>query len=288
MGKSGQVGFELNRALEPLGKLIAPDRNLLDLTNPDSICRIINGCKPDIIVNARGFTIVDDAESQADLAMKINATAPGVIAEAAKHNGALLLHFSSTYVFDGTKRTPYTENDMPNPLNTYGRSKLQGENAVVASGAPYIILRANWVYSKRRRNFALTILKAAREQSELHIVTDQIGTPTWALDYADATLRLLQNPSKLRENQGIYHLSAESQCSRMAWAERLLAHANAATGKSRGWATLHPTTSAEYPLPAVRPLYTVTSNRKIVQTFGISMPVWCDRIEAFVQTLPMS
>ncbi len=286
IGKTGQVGFELERALNPLGRLIAPDRSLLDLTDPDSILRVIEDCKPDAVVNACGFTMVDDAESQAALTMQLNAIGPGIVAEAAKRAGAVLLHFSSTYVFDGTKRTPYTEDDIPNPVNTYGYSKLQGENAIVASGASYIILRANWVYSTRRRNFALTMLKAAREQSELRVVTDQVGTPTWAFDYAEATAELLRNPAKLRENPGIYHLSAESQCTRMTWAETLVASARTVSGMALGWAALHPTISAEYPLPAVRPLYTVTSNRKIAQTFGISMPAWNDRTEAFVRTLP--
>ena len=285
IGKTGQVGFELERALAPLGQLVAPDRAELDLTDADSIRRFLLATKADVIVNAAGFTIVDDAEAQPDLAMQLNATAPGIIAESAKKTGALLVHYSTTFVFDGTKQTPYTEDDTPNPLNTYGRTKLAGERAVMAGDGKYIILRANWVYSARRRNFALAMLKAAREKPELHMVADQIGSPTWARDYADATAELLKHPGLSRDSAGIYHLSAQSQCSRMAWAQKLIDTAKTVSGIHDGWATLRPTTSAQYPLPAPRPLYTVTSNQKIEAAFGIRMPMWEDRMEAFVRTL---
>lgn len=285
IGKTGQVGTELAYTLRPLGKLVAPTRAELDLENPDSIRSVIHEIRPNVIVNAGGFTIVDDAESQADLALQLNAVAPEIIAKSALQVGALLVHFSTTFVFDGEKLKPYTEDDTPNPVNTYGRTKLAGERAVIASGVQHIILRANWVYSAWRTNFALAMLKSARERPALSVVTDQIGSPTWARDYANATAAMLKDTSRLRENPGIYHLSAQSYCSRMEWAQKLIARAKSVSGDGAGWAKLHPTTTAQYPLPASRPRYTVTNNRKIEETFGISMPLWEDRVDAFLRTL---
>jgi len=285
LGKTGQVGFELERTLAPLGQLLAPGRGELDLTDADSIRRFVLATKADVIVNAAGFTIVDAAESQAGLAMQLNATAPGIIAECAEEIGAVLVHYSTTFVFDGTKHSPYTEEDAPNPVNAYGRSKLAGERAVIAACKRHLILRANWVYSARRTNFALTMLKLAREKPELEIVNDQIGSPTWARDYATATATLLGNTARLREHPGIYHLCAESHCTRLQWAEKLIACAKAACGTDAGWAKLRPTTTARYPHIAPRPLNTVTSNRKIRETFDIRMPAWEERIESFLRTL---
>ena len=285
-GKTGQVGFELERALSPNCCLLAPSHAEADLTNADAIRTLINSTKPDVIVNAAGFTIVDAAEKQSDLVMQLNATAPGIIAECAEQCGALLIHYSTTFVFDGTRREPYTETDAPNPVNTYGRSKLAGERAIMAACRQHLILRANWVYSARRTNFALAILKLAREKQDLDIVDDQLGSPTWATDYAEATARLISDPDSLREKPGIYHMSAQSYCSRMQWAQKLIACAQARSGSTAGWATLRPTTTAQYPHPAPRPLYTVTNNHKIEEAFGIRMPVWEDRIQPFLQTLP--
>lgn len=284
-GKTGQVGFELEHALGSVCRLIAPGHAEADLTDADAVRALIKNAKPDVIVNAAGFTIVDAAESQTDLAMQLNAAVPGIIAECAEQYAAVLIHYSTTFVFDGTRRTPYTEADTPNPVNAYGRSKLAGEHAVMAACRRHLILRANWVYSARRTNFALAMLKLAREKPELEIVNDQIGSPTWARDYAAATARLIADEGSLRENPGIYHLSAQSHCSRMQWAQKLIACARAMPGNEKCWATLRPTTTAQYPHPAPRPLYTVTSNQKIEAAFGIRMPVWEDRIETFFRTL---
>lgn len=285
IGKTGQVGFELERALAPLGRLVAPDRAELDLTSADSIRRAVKAAKPDIIVNAGGFTIVDAAESEPELAMQLNGVAPGILAECAAETDALLIHYSTTFVFDGTKSTPYHEEDEPNPLNAYGRSKLFGERAVMAAGGKSLILRASWVYSDRRTNFVLAMLKLARSKPELKVVDDQIGAPTWARDYADATAALLAKPDRLREAPGIYHLSAQSYCSRLQWAQRVIEGAKKCSGTATGWAELLPTTTALYPHPARRPLYTATSNKKIAQEFGLMMPKWDERIVPFLKTL---
>jgi len=285
IGKTGQVGFELERALVPLGRLVAPDRAGLDLTSADSIRQAVKSIRPDIIVNAGGFTIVDAAESESDLAMQLNGVAPGILAECAAENDALLIHYSTTFVFDGTKDTPYTEKDTPNPLNAYGRSKLAGEQAVMAVGGKSLILRASWVYSDRRTNFVLAMLKLARAKPELKIVDDQIGAPTWARDYADATAALLADTGRLRDAPGIYHLSAQSYCSRLQWAQRVIDGAKKCSGIATGWAELLPTTTALYPHPAPRPLYTATNNQKIEHAFGLKMPAWDERVDAFMPTL---
>lgn len=285
IGKTGQVGFELERALAPLGQLVAPDRAGLDLTSADSIRRAVKSAQPDIIVNAGGFTIVDAAESDPDLAMQLNGVAPGILAECAAETDALLIHYSTTFVFDGTKNTPYTEEDAPNPVNAYGRSKLAGERAVMAAGGKSLILRASWVYSDRRTNFVLAMLKLARAKPELKVVDDQIGAPTWARDYADATAALLADPARLREAPGIYHLSAQSYCSRLQWAQRVIEGAKKYSGLATGWAELLPTTTALYPHPAPRPLYTATSNQNVEQAFGLTLPAWDERVDAFMPTL---
>jgi len=284
-GKTGQVGHELLRALAPLGKLIAPDRAQMDLTDADSIRRVIRDARPDVIVNAAGFTIVDQAETQPGLAMQLNGMAPGIIAETAKRIGALLIHYSTTFVFDGHKREPYTENDAPQPINAYGRSKLAGEQAIIDCGGDYVILRANWVYSARRNNFALTILKLAREKKELAIVDDQVGSPTWARAYAETTAELVRQAGRVREHGGIYHLSASDYCTRFQWANKLIETAQALSGEHTGWARLRPTTTAEYPLPAARPLNTVTNNDKIRTLLGIQMLPWNEQLEAFLLDL---
>jgi len=174
-GRTGQVGAELEQTLPALGEVIATDRSALDLASADQIRRAVREAKPDVIVNAAAYTAVDKAESEPELAMRINGEAPGILAEEAKQLDALLLHFSTDYVFDGTKATPYVERDLPNPLNTYGRSKLAGEGAVVASGCRHLILRTGWVYSMRGQNFLMTILPLARDRPALRVVSDQVG-----------------------------------------------------------------------------------------------------------------
>lgn len=285
IGQTGQVGLELLRSLSPLGTVIAPNRRELDLADPDSIMSCVRATRPGIIVNAGGFTIVDAAEKDPALAMKLNGVAAGILAECARDCDALLVHFSTTFVFDGTKDSPYLEADPTNPVNAYGRSKLSGEQAILAVGGQHLILRASWVYSHRRSNFALAILRLGRRHDRLSIVEDQSGSPTWARDYAAATAEILRQPDTAREASGIYHLSAASHCTRFQWAMRLMEDASRLGPSPWRWPEIFPTNSTAYPHIAARPLYTVTDNRKIEETFGLRMPSWDARIDPFLRTV---
>ena len=284
-GRTGQVGWELQRTLAPLGRVIALDRTRLDLVNSDSIRRVIRDASPDIIVNAAGYTTVDKAESEPDLAMHVNAVAPGVMAEEARRIDALLVHYSTDYVFDGARPTPYVEEDAPNPLNIYGTSKLEGERAIATSGCAHLILRASWIYSARGTNFVLTMLRLARERKELAVVDDQIGSPTWARTLAESTAELLCKIRQPKEEKGIYHLSANGYASRFDFAKRILEMAREISRENTGWASLRPITTAEYPLPAARPLNCATSKDRIKRVFGIEMPGWEVQLQSCLKEL---
>ena len=281
-GKTGQVGWELQHSLAPLGRVIALDRTQMDLTHPDSVRRAIRDAAPDIIVNAAGYTAVDKAESEPGLAMQVNAVAPGVMAEEARRLNALLVHYSTDYVFDGKSPAPYTEVDEPNPLNTYGKSKLEGERAIAASGCTHLILRISWIYSDRGTNFVLTMLKLAREREVLAVVDDQIGSPTWARTLAQTSAELLGKVRRIQEESGIYHLSAAGYTSRYDFAKKIIEIARQLSSEKEGWATVRPITNAEYPLPAKRPLNAATSKEKIKRTFAIEMAPWQVQLTAFM------
>ena len=281
-GKNGQVGWELQRTLATLGEVIAVDRLAMDLANPDSIRATIQAIKPDLIVNAAAYTAVDKAESEADLAMAINGVAPGIMAEEAKRLGAGMIHYSTDYVFDGSKTTPYIEADPPRPINVYGRTKLAGEQAVQAVGGAHLIFRTSWVYGLRGRNFLLTILRLAKERDELRIVDDQFGAPTWSRMIAEATAQVLaqcfspltSNVSLLTEQSGLYHLTAAGQTSWHGFTKAILeelARSPLATPHSP---KLTPITTPEYPLPAPRPLYSVLANHKLTQAMDLALPAW--------------
>ena len=283
IGKTGQVGYYLLQSLAPLGEVIAPDRTELDLTRGDSIRAAIREARPHFIVNAGGWTIVDQAEREPGLAMQVNGTAPGIMAEEARRCGALFVHYSTVFVFDGTKQQPYVEEDAPKPVNSYGRSKLAGERAIAAAGGHYLILRASWTYSRRRSNFPLALLKSAREKKELAIVDDQVGSPTWARAYAESTAEMVKQSDRLRERSGLYHLSSEGETTRYDWARKIIELAKEYTGESSGWASLRPIPSSEYPHVAPRPLHTVLINDKFHAAFGIRMSNWEDQLRAFMQ-----
>ena len=274
IGKNGQVGWELQNTLAPLGSVIALDRTQMDLTQPDAIRNTIRAASPDIIVNAAGYTAVDRAEKEPDLAQQINAVAPGVIAEEAKRIDALLIHYSTDYVFDGTHATPYTEEDQPNPVNTYGKSKLAGEQAITAVGGAHLILRTSWIYSARGANFVLTMLRLARERKEIAVVNDQIGSPTAARELAKTTAELLGKLSGPDIQSGVFHLSASGYCSRFEFALEIVEAAKRLSGEQAGWAIVRATTTEYYPLPAARPLNASTSKARIKRVFGVEMPAW--------------
>lgn len=277
VGANGQVGWELQRALAPLGQVIALDRAGMDLSDPDSVRRAIREAGPAIIVNAAAYTAVDKAESETELAMCINGIAPGVMAEEAARTGALLVHYSTDYVFDGTKDAPYLENDATNPLNSYGRSKLAGETAIRASGARHLIFRTSWVYSARGSNFVRTMLRLARERNELRIVSDQVGAPTWARSIADLTGRILKvycgNPDRREGFGGVYHLAARGAVSWHGFAEAIFAYAKSLNARFKA-PTLVPIQASEYPLPARRPANSRLNTSKLKAAFGIVPPLW--------------
>ena len=277
-GKVGQVGWELRRTLAPLGPLACVDFPEVDLTQPDSIRKWIQDTSPEIIVNAAAYTAVDKAESEPVLATKINGEAPGIMAEEAKRRGALLVHYSTDYVFDGTKATPYVEEDRPNPLSAYGRSKLAGDTAIQQVGGRHLIFRLCWVYGPRGSNFLLTMRRLAREQETLRVVRDQVGCPTTSRLIAEATaLALAQahRPDRAARCTGVYHLCCSGQASWHDFARAIVDQMPAAERKCR---TVEAITAAEYPTPAKRPAYSVMSCAKLQRTFGLALPDWRDAL----------
>ena len=262
-GANGQVGWELQRLFPAIADVVATDRSGLDLGDEDSIRRAVRAAEPDVIFNAAAYTAVDRAEREADQAFRINAVAPGILAEEGKRCGALLVHYSTDYVFDGAKRAPYVETDTPNPLNIYGRSKLEGERAIALAGGRYLILRTSWVYGLRGRNFLRAILAKAEKGEPLSVVQDQIGAPTWCRAIAQATATLLKNSRP----QGIYHLTAGGETSWYGFAREILRAAHLEV-------LLQPVSTAAYGAMAQRPRYSLLSNAKIRAECGISLSPW--------------
>jgi dTDP-4-dehydrorhamnose reductase len=287
-GKTGQVGWELQTALAPLGTVIALDRSGMELANPDSIRRAIRDAKPEVIINAAAYNNVDRAESEPELAMQVNGLAPGIMAEEANRLGAILIHYSTDYVFDGELDRPYLEEDPPNPVNTYGKSKLAGERAIEAVGGQYLILRTSWVYSARGSNFVLTVLRLAREKPELVMVDDHTGSPTWARALATATAQLLRRKELIRQHSGVYHLAASGHASRFEFTRAIIDIMKEVSGIPNGWASVKPTTSDQFPLPAKRPRNPVIGMDKIERVYGISMPHWRDQLSTFLRELAVS
>ena len=282
-GKNGQIGGELEKTLADLGEVTALDRQAMDLSRPDAIREQIRRLRPDIIVNAAAYTAVDQAESELELAMAVNASAPAIMAEEAQRLGAVLVHYSTDYVFDGKKSTPYVEQDAPNPLGVYGRSKLAGEQAICAQAARYLIFRTAWVYDAHGKNFLNTIRRVGEQRSELAIVDDQIGAPTWSRDIAQATARAIAlymaHPAAQQLN-GVYHMSARGQTSWFGFAQAAAKHGLFTTLVHAP--TLRAIRSAEFPSTAQRPMYSVLSNAKLHATFGIELPDWETSLRQFM------
>lgn len=282
LGDTGQLGWELRRALPPLGEVSSLDFPRLDLSQPESVRAVIREVSPQVIVNATAYTAVDRAESEPAIAMAINGYAPGIMAEEARELEAVLIHYSTDYAFDGRKEGPYVEEDPPNPINMYGESKLAGERAIQATGGSYLILRTSWVYSLRRPSFVTKVLEWAGEQPELRIVDDQVSGPTWARMLAEVTAQLLARESRedfasLRESAGIYHLAGSGHASRYEWAQAIVEYARA-KGEIAVKQIL-PARSEEFPTPAQRPALTMLDCTRFERTFGLRLPGWEEALQ---------
>ena len=289
-GSSGQVGWELTRSLMPLGEVIALERTQCDLSRPETIPSVVQAIKPDIIVNAAAYTAVDKAEEEEVLATTINGTSAGVLAEEAKKRSALFIHYSTDYVFDGTKQTPYTEEDMPNPINAYGRSKFVGEKAIAQSECDHLILRTTWVYAARGKNFLKTMLRLAQERDELSIVADQYGAPTWARNIADVTAHVLVAAQQERQagefTPSTYHLCASGKTTWHGFTSAIIARARqlATTGSIKTEIVL-PIATEDYPLPAQRPKNSQMDPSSLIASFGLTMPEWHRAVELCIDEI---
>jgi dTDP-4-dehydrorhamnose reductase len=276
-GRDGQVGWELARSLKRLGEVIATGRGELELAEPDSIRRIVREVKPQVIVNAAAYTAVDKAESEPQIAMRINGEAPGILAEEAKRLDALLVHYSTDYVFDGTNTVPYKEADTPNPLSVYGRSKLEGEKSVRAAGCRALTLRTSWIYAARGRNFVQTILGKARQGAPLRVVDDQNGCPTWAHDVALLTATLL---SLDEVPDGLFHAASMGTAT---WFQVAVAAVRLA-GLD---VPITPIRTAEYPTAAVRPSYSVLDSSLLPRIASVAaIGDWRARLAACLGAAP--
>ncbi len=284
IGQHGQVSQALQQQLHDLGELIVLGRDQLDLANPEQIRQQIRAQRPHLIINAAAHTAVDLAESEPDAAFAINAIAPGVLAEEAKALGIPLIHYSTDYVFDGSKPAPYTEADPPNPLSIYGQSKLAGERAIAAVGGEYLILRTSWVYSNHGKNFLLTMQRLLQEKPHMRIVADQIGAPTWAGTIAASTRALIERWQAGKPGQwGIYHLTAQGETSWFGFAEAI-GHQLRAQGKA--CAELEAIASSAYPTPAKRPLNSRLDCSHLQQQWHVSQLQWQDALRECLAQQP--
>ena len=282
LGKYGQLGWELHRCLAPLGEIVAVDYPEINLLELDELGALIREERPEVIVNATAYTAVDQAEIEPEVALAINSLAPGRLAELAKENNSALIHYSTDYVFDGSKGSPYFESDIPNPLGVYGSSKLGGEQAIVDVDPAYFIFRTSWVYSLRRDSFVTKVLSWSRAQSDLRIVDDQISNPTWCRSLAEATGLILARAGKkpagwINERRGLYHLAGDGHASRLDWAKLILdldpQH------EQQIVASIEAAKTSEYPTPAERPLFSALNCDKFADTFSMRLPKWQDALE---------
>ncbi|MBI3053599.1 MAG: dTDP-4-dehydrorhamnose reductase [Betaproteobacteria bacterium] len=293
LGCNGQVGWELQRSLAPLGAVVALDFPAIKLEQFETLRAVVRKNAPHLIVNAAAYTAVDKAESEPDAAATVNSQAVGVLAEEAKKLGALLVHYSTDYVFDGSKPGSYTEDDAPNPISVYGRTKLEGDRAIHASGCKHLIFRTSWVYAARGGNFARTILRLAGERDELKIVADQIGAPTSAELIADVTALCVglatHCPERFAAADGIYNLVASGETSWHNYAQFVVANA-ARLGLPLKLASgsIRPIATSEYPLPAARPLNSRLATGKLNRVFGIELPHWQIHLERVIAELVAS
>ncbi len=285
IGKVGQVGWELRRTLAPLATVVCVDYPEVDLTEPDSIRKWVRDVQPQLVINAAAYTAVDKAETESELAMKINGVAPGLLAEEAKRLGAGLIHYSTDYVYDGAKGAAYVEEDVPNPLSAYGRSKLAGDQAIQQVDGGYLIFRLCWVYGARGNNFLRTITRLAYERETLRVVRDQVGCPTWSRMIAEATALVVQQTGAgaLREVKGIYHLSARGSTSWHGFAEAIVARRPPDQRRCR---QIEAIPATEYPSPTRRPANSVLDGEKLARVFGLRLQDWQESLELVMEELP--
>jgi len=291
-GKNGQLGFELQRALSPLGEVIALGHRECDLADPAQLRSVIAAVAPGIIVNAAAFTAVDQAESEPALAEAVNGLAPGILGEEAAKRDALVVHYSTDYVFDGRKAGAYSEADTPNPLNVYGRSKLAGERALIARHAKHLILRTSWVFGAHGGNFAKTMLRLAMERDSLRVVADQTGAPTSAALIADVTAQILGQylhpcrPARAEFAYGLYHLAASGRTTWYEYARTVLEIAQAAGCPLRvAPEAIEPIPAADYPTRAARPANSCLDTTKLKRAFGLHLPDWRQGLEHMMSQL---
>ena len=269
-GCAGQLGRELKRSLACLGEVVACDRRQLDLAAPDALRDAVRAIAPAVIINSAAYTAVDKAEAEPDAADAINARAPAILAEEARRLDALLIHYSTDYVFDGAKQTPYTEDDTTAPLSTYGRSKRAGELAIAAAGARHLIFRTSWVFGLHGANFMKTMLRLGKERSELRVIGDQFGAPTWARHLADVTALVA---ARREIPSGLYHLAAAGETSWHGYAEAIFAEAQYGGLIEKPPVVLR-IASAEFPLPAKRPANSRLDCSCFRRDFGLALPDW--------------
>jgi dTDP-4-dehydrorhamnose reductase len=282
-GAAGQVGGDVARLLSAHEQVVAHDRSTLDLEKPDDIRWCVRDARPDVIVNAAAYTAVDRAESDEARAQAVNGVSPGILGEEARRGGALLIHYSTDYVFDGELDRAYVETDATNPLSVYGRTKLDGERAIAATGCRHLILRTSWVYGPRGRNFMLTMLRFAAERDALRIVDDQRGAPTSSLQLARATAQLLEAGP---ERSGVYHATASGVTTWFGFAGAIFDARHRQLGDAFRIPRLQPITTAEYPTPARRPKNSVMSNAKLENVFGVSLGDWREGLDEALAALP--
>jgi dTDP-4-dehydrorhamnose reductase len=275
LGAHGQLGIELQRAFQGAGEVVALGREWCDLANPDTIRKAIVEVNPALVLNAAAYTAVDRAESEQELAMKVNGEAPGILAEETCKIGALLVHYSTDYVFDGSKSGAWVEDDAVNPLNAYGRTKLAGEQKIVQAGGRYLTFRTSWVYSPHGTNFLRTMLRLGKERDQLRVVNDQIGAPTTAAALAQATRAVLDHGVQGADS-GIYHMTCAGETSWFGFAQEIFRRAPAPEG--RRWPEVVGIPDTEYPTPAKRPKNSVMSNAKLQSRFAVALPHWKDAL----------
>jgi dTDP-4-dehydrorhamnose reductase len=282
-GAAGQVGGEVARLLAGSAQVSAFDRATLDLEKPDDIRHCVREARPQVIVNAAAYTAVDRAESEADRARAVNAAAPAILAEEARRAGALLIHYSTDYVFDGTLDRAYVETDATNPVSVYGRTKLEGERAIAAAGCRHLILRTSWVYGPRGKNFMLTMLRLAADRDTLRVVDDQRGAPTSSAQLARATAALLEAGP---QTSGVYHATASGVTTWFGFATAIIEGRKRRVGAGFNVPQLQPITTAEYPTPAKRPQNSVLSNAKLENVFGVRLGDWREALDEALDALP--